>query len=263
MAITHMTLTLVGLVISFMPPTTAYDALRSLTAINSGEDPPISSEDRAVIEFWTYAGAVNNETQCSVGYLRQLQHRIEVDIRNTQLQDVIELYYLAELDLLSACGDRVANLATDYLDRLFRANRNLRMVVSEFGSWKHEADQIDRREFLSLAEWMFLTVGIRNAHKEADFVNAWDNGPCQSVIDTMSLPWMEPFAEFVEMIDETEYNPRKLMSRMSYSLVWLVQCCRYFQDEDNLIRAWVFLQSSDLYRRLIDQASRHYYVRRS
>lgn len=232
---------------------TAYDAFLALQEISSGESPPVSAEDRAMVEFWIDAGSIDDESRCSIDYLRQLQYRIQIDIRNSQLENVTELYYFTELDLLSACGDRVASLATERLGPLREANKNLRMVVVEFIDWRYDTDQCDTRLFRSMSEWMFLTVGIKNGYSRTEFIRTWTEGPCRTVLDLMRLPEMEPFARFVKLIDETNYDPRKLVTSVSHTLVSLVQCCQYFQNDDALTRAWVFLQSSDLYSRLIER----------
>lgn len=226
----------------------ADDAFDKLKAFSEGSDARISQKDQKLIEFWADAGRVDDDetARCSVAYIRQLQHKIEADLRNTHLTDTIELYYYAELDLLSSCGDKVADLA-DELSPTLKENENLEMTVVALNKWLHEMGR-EEEMFPPVAEGMMWTVGAGRCLNRNEFTSAWNQGPCSSVLDKLTEPYMKPLRDFVSMVDDTQIDPMKLISNVSPSVVALVQCCEYFREEGALINAWNALQDSDTYQ---------------
>lgn len=227
----------------------AQNALEALEALFAGRATQLDQRDSKLIQFWTDAGRVEDDetsTRCSIDYIRQLQDKIEADMQATRLSDVIELYYYAELDLLSSCGDKVAGLAIE-LNPLLVDNENLELAVEGLNKWLHDAE--DKKGSLPfVAEWMMWTVGANRCLNREEFICAWNRGPCSKVLDKLAEPRMEPLVNFVEMIDDTQINPMKLISNVPRSLVALAQCCRYFRSEDTLSDAWQALQHSDIYQ---------------
>lgn len=227
----------------------AEDAFETLLAFSRGMVQPISRKDRKLVQFWTDAGRVDDDEtsrRCTVDYIRQLQDRIEADMRDTHLSDVIELYYYAELDLLCSCGDKVANLAEELIP-LLKQDDNLEMTAKALNKWLHEMGKREET-FPIVAEWMMWTVGADKCLSEMDFIRAWHKGPCSNVLSKMAQPHMEPLMNFVSMLDDTQIDPMSLLSNVSPSPLALVQCCEYFRTEGALINAWNALQSSDTYQ---------------
>lgn len=151
------------------------DAFAMLRALIRGRDPPIGPQDKELIRFWMNAGRADGyETseRCSVDYIKQLQHKIETDMQDTQLSNVFELYYFAELDLLSSCGDRVAYLAEE-ATLSSEESRRLLMIAAEFNKWFfHEPDEVEWVGLQGVAECMIRVLGVNKCLNSTSFMRA-------------------------------------------------------------------------------------------
>lgn len=232
------------------------DAFAMLTALTWDRDTGLDYRERKLVEYWMDAGtAVGNEadSRCSVDYVRQLQSKIEADIQDSLLKNVIELYYFAELDLLSSCGDRVADLAEEVIlskdDR-----RKVQMVVEEFNNWYYyESNQTKWIALQCVAENMMWTMGAERCLNQKSFVSTWRRGPCSRVLNKLDQPHMQPLQNYLTMIADTRLHPSLLVSHVNPEIVALAQCCVHFRSGQALIEAWDALQTSFFYQWMRNQ----------
>lgn len=207
----------------------------------------VSDGERQIIEFWLDADVVDDESKCSVEYLRQLKAKIEEHKQSTDMFNVMALYDSTEHDLLSKCGDRVAHLGRELVPLFDERHGAIKMVAVEFNLWLHQTDNSDAA-MRPLAEWMLMSIGTENGAEQDRFFEAWRHGKCAAILDTVSKEHMQPFVNFIAMLDETQRNPYKIHSIFSGLHASIVQCCRYFQSDEALTRAWNGLRKSTLYR---------------
>lgn len=209
----------------------------------------LGHNDRAMIQFWLEANKIEDDAKCSVDYLRQLKNKIESDKENSHMLNVMEIYYATELNLLSFCGDKVAEYGGELRQFLEEKRGSIKMIAVEFNLWLHKTDNSEAA-LRPIAEWMLMNIGVQNGMEEGKFIEAWRHGQCEGILNKMSDNRMQPFANFLMMIDAAKFNPYKLRSTVSSLIVSLVQCCEYFRSEEAIIRAWDALQTSTMYKSL-------------
>lgn len=221
----------------------AYEVLSAIlfktNAVHSLEE-----SDKRIVQFWIEAGEVVDETKCTLSYMIELRRRIEMDMKLSKMANIKELYYYAELDVLSSCGDLVAMRELE--SRLFMGDAMdlLEIVGNEFNDWMHKT-QDPEESFGYMAEWMLQIVGVDKRNDYQDFIDAWKQGPCAKLLARLREPDMRQLEKFVMMIDETKFDPMKLVSDVSGLHVAVIQCCEHLQEEDVLIEVWGKLQDND------------------
>lgn len=227
------------------------DAFALLKALASGTDLQIGRKDKELIESWMDAGRVDGQDslwKCSVDYVRQLKGKIETDMQNTTLDNVEELYYFAELDLLSSCGDMITDLAQGMILPP-EEKKALKIVVSEFDRWFcYEPGHVEWSDWQCLSESISWAIGIDNCVNKTNFMSAWNSGPCSAVLDQLNESHMQPLVDYVKMIADTRVKPSLLVSSVDKLTISIVLCCEYFRSEHTLTQAWDALQTSDFYQ---------------
>lgn len=249
----------------------AYEVLKFASVYGTG--PLIRHlplDDVRLVESWMGAGLLvddrDADSKCSVGYLRQLKDKIEQDLQNTRMINVEELYFFAELDLLSSCADRAADLVRQFDSCLEREiTGNICLVSVEFNRWQHPAElgmdyvhssRSERAGSLqTVAEWTLMAIGTEYGLDRDNFISAWKHGQCETVFATMSQPQMQPLERLIEMLDEVKFDPYKLHSNVSGLSISFVQYCRYFRTDQALIELWNSLQTSSDYQDFVRDAS--------
>lgn len=227
----------------------AYEALGAFLDRTTDQAQSLNETDRKIIEFWMEAGEVDDDTKCTLSYIVGLMQQIELHMESSRMQNIQELYYYAELDVLSSCGDRVAGKELELRSFMGDDMDLLEIVGIEFNKWQHRT-QDPEESFEYMTEWMLQVVGVEKKNDLRRFVDAWRRGPCTKLLARLREPDMEQLEKFVMMIDKTKYNPTKLVSDVSGLHIAVIQCCEHLQEEDVLTEVWKKLQQHDPYVRL-------------
>lgn len=210
----------------------------------------IDEQDRSIIESWLRAIRQDNAIRCSLQYIRQLRDKVEKDKLISTMKNLDLVYDYAEFIIVQACSTGVVELGKQ-LNAASDAKVNLlEMTGSQFNIWLHGSTNLENpteieRSFRFLAEWMLTVVGTDKRDSLEDFIAAWRNGPCREVLNGIERPGMEPFRNYVRLVEETKFDPIANLVSPSKYYIPMVQCCKFYQSDASLAKVWEKLQQRD------------------
>lgn len=233
----------------------ANDALETLhRAAAQGLRVVPNQEDRRIIRFWLNAGRVEGFERCTVIYIRQLLAKIDSDQQFTRLTNLDRLYSFAEFDLLTNCGLKVARLAEEVMQSLQSEQiRRLEGTADDFDLWYSRRTD---GSFMTVAEGMMYVLGFDKCLDKADYLKAWNQGPCSAVLSRVNRPDALPLYDYVKMVAETRVHPFDIgeqVDPVTKSAVSIIRYCNYFRSDHALVEAWDALQTSHPYQRIKHQ----------
>lgn len=223
-------------------PTDARVVMAASSRGMSLEDQPISKGDREIVKYWLKATDVDEATKCSVDYIRELRVKFESDQKVTTMSHTAEVCEQIMNDILSSCGKDVMNKVVelvptlrDYIDYIFG---------NKFNDFAQRTTH-EYRPMRILAEWMFRMVGVEDRNNRQGFIEAWRNGPCRPIISRLSQSEFRQVANYLDMINESRFDPMRLRLNVFRVYIPIIQGCRYFDNVQSLNEIWSSLQIRD------------------
>lgn len=224
------------------------DAFNVLIAISDGtevKDLPISDEDKEIVTFWLEA--VDEPNQCSTDYLDELKKKIGVDDEVSDMKNITEFLKFAHYSIMNTCGEKVIELGQELEFMNDDDFYLLDYVGFKYNKWQHESN-VDRANeaFKAMTEWMLQVIGAdKRSVGLSEFSRAWLEGPCRTVLSELKEPKMKPFANFIEMLNESDFDPLDLETNPSKFYIPVIQSCQYLSNKEALEEVYRTLQTRD------------------
>lgn len=229
----------------------ADDALEVLArTVDEGLD-DLNDVDRGIIQFWsdTIRSWIDDDGSgiCTASQLRELEDRIESDVRNSQMTDVRALYNITEGLMIKSCSKRVEG-PYEKLDH--HALFNLGWAMMGLRVPGPEPDPENLRYIAENMRRIVSDLGFPCTNS-SDFIAAWRRGPCSSSLQLLEQPDMQPLVDYIEILD---YTRERLDGEVQgipivdselgglLEALWPIRFCLYFNSEQALTEAWNTLQ---------------------
>lgn len=199
-----------------------------------------SQENVNIVAFWLRSVNEADPTMCTVDYLRRLAKQLRIVQEYCEIFNMDKLHNIVLYRIIESCGDQL----DDTEDNLGPTNEDLAIVGFIHNVWIY-GPYNPLGTFRYLAEWMLKLIGYDKRGNRDEFMQAWENGPCKIVLDSLEQPDMTPVKNFVRLAEESEID---ILSIESFELrfdIAVIRVCQYFQWKGALKRAWEALQDRD------------------
>lgn len=222
----------------------AMQVMRALLVGNEYESQRFDQENRDAVEFWIRAMGQSNEIMCNVDYLRKLSGQFKVDMEQYDMINMHELHKYVVISILESCSKDVVDNAEELSLPQEMKGYELRAIGFLYNRWIHGPYDPDFT-FRYMAEYMLKMVGYELRTNKDGFMQAWENTPCNMILDKLEQPGMESLRNFIRMVTESEMDPLSVNSfELGYDIP-MIQFCQYIQWKQAPSRVWIALQNRD------------------
>lgn len=221
------------------------DALEVMRALMQGREAfEFGQENRDTIKFWVEAVNESGEVMCNVDYMRKLAAQMKADSTQTTMINMKDLYKYSMYKLLGSCSADLDDKAEEFGSQSVMKDYALGTLGYIYNRWVH-GPYDPEYTYRYMAEYMLKVVGYDKINSQSQFIEAWQNGPCRTILDQLEQPGMESLKNFVTMVNESELDPLSVNSfELRYDIP-MIQFCQYIQWQKALKKVWIALQERD------------------
>lgn len=223
-----------------------HDAFQVLDSLKRGialKDQPIIERDQRIVQSWFELMLAAEKSQCSINTIRMLRQKLDSDKDSTLMSNMDGIYEFVVQKILSSCGKKVRKKLAEF-GMILAQHSILGVFGSRFNGLARNRGET-YKPLRVMSEWMLWMVGIEKRNNRQDFIVAWMNGPCKEVLAKLSGSDFRSVADYIQMIDESQFDPLRLPLSAVESYIPFILGCRHFQSSESLNEIWYYLQIRD------------------